>query len=69
MKKETQLLDVFSEDTTNISSGVVLENYLNRARENWDNAAAQTVGKDGGGNNDIDDMVKGRGCNTEFNGE
>lgn len=34
MEKETQLPDVFSEGTTNISSGVALKNYLNRAQEN-----------------------------------
>lgn len=67
--KEIQLPDFFSEGTTNISSGVALENYLNRARENWDNAAAQAASGDGGGNDDIDDTVEDRGRNTEFDGE
>lgn len=31
IKKETQLLDIFSESTTNIFSGLILGNYLNCA--------------------------------------
>lgn len=34
MKKKAQLSDVFSKSTTNISSRVKLENYLNCARGN-----------------------------------
>lgn len=69
MKKKTQFPNIFSRGTTNISSGVALKNYLNYAQGNWDNIAAQIAGRDGGGNNNIDNTVVNKGCNTEFNGE
>lgn len=69
MEKETQLLYIFSKSTTNISSGITLENYLNHVRKNWDNADVQTASRNGSGDNDIDDIAEGRGRNTEFDGE
>lgn len=69
IEKETQLPNVFLESTTNIFNRVALENYLNHAWGNWDNAATQTTNRDGGGNNDIGDMVEGRGRNIKFDGK
>lgn len=65
---ETQLRDVFGEGTTSISSGVALENYLNRARGNWQNVTVQASTEDTG-NDDVDDTVEGRGRNTKFDTE
>ena len=68
MGKETQLCDVFSKETISISSGVVLENYMNCTRENWQNTTAQNTTaqaavKDNS-NKDINDTIEGRSCNN-----
>lgn len=73
MGKETQLCDVFSEGTISISSGVALQNYVNRARGNWQNTTAQNTkaqaAVEDDGNEDINDTIKGGGRNNEFDGE
>lgn len=63
VKIKILLCDIFREDTTSISSRIVLENYLNCAKRNWQNINVQTNSiKD----NDIDNRVKERVWNTKF---
>lgn len=64
METNTQLCNVFKESTISISSGIRLENYLNRVKENWQNVDMQTNIEDADNDND-DDIVKGRCYNTK----
>ena len=73
MGKETQLCDIFSEETINISSKVVLENYVNCARRNWQNTTTQNTTVqatvEDNSNEDINNTIEGGGRNNKFNGK
>lgn len=60
---ETSLCNVFGKDTTKILSKVALKNYLNCARENWQNVNMQVNSTRDG---DVDDTVEEKGRNTKF---
>lgn len=51
-----------------ISSGVALENYVNCTKKNWQNTTTHAAREDNG-NEDINNIIKGRSCNNEFDGK
>lgn len=57
---------IFGENITCILSRVALENDLNYVRRNWQNVNIQASSIR---NNDIDDTVEKRVCNTKLNTE
>lgn len=65
IEKKIQPWNVFLEEIINTFSGVVLKNYVNSTRKNWQNIIIQVAEKNSS-NKNINYIIEGRDCNNEF---